>query len=219
MEKRLREEILAQQCDYYIRQSRESAEWWESLRQYRHDMKQRFLLEKAYIEAKDYVALEKYCNDNLDFLDSKNHISDTGNLYVDSIINFKADKAEKLGINIVCDLNVPQDAEMNAEDFSVCLGNLLDNAIEATEGLDGDKQIYVKIHVDKRNLFINIKNKYEGVRKKNEDGYVTSKADSRKHGCGLLSVRHIIEKYDGELNIQDSNNEFDVVILLYEFLK
>lgn len=49
--------------------------------------------------------------------------------------------AEKAGIKVIANTEVPQDAEMNAEDISICLGNLLDNAIEAVKELTEDRVI------------------------------------------------------------------------------
>ena len=52
MEKQMREEILKNQCEYYIRQNRESKEWWEELRKLRHNMKQHYILENTYLDRK-----------------------------------------------------------------------------------------------------------------------------------------------------------------------
>ena len=71
MEKQMREEILKNQCEYYIRQNRESKEWWEELRKLRHNMKQHYILENTYLEKEDYEALKRYCSENLKFLDKK----------------------------------------------------------------------------------------------------------------------------------------------------
>ena len=51
----MREEILKNQCEYYIRQNRESKEWWEELRKLRHNMKQHYILENTYLEKDEYV--------------------------------------------------------------------------------------------------------------------------------------------------------------------
>lgn len=47
---------------------------------------------------------------------------------------------------------------------------------------------------------------------------MTSKKNDREHGLGLLIVRQIVEKYDGKVIIQDEDNVFDVMILMYDFL-
>ena len=217
MEKRMREKILENQCEYYVRQNKESQEWWEELRRFRHDMKQRYLTEKALLMAGNYEELERYCDENLDFVTRKNVVSDTGNLYVDSIINYKAEMAGKLGIQFIADVSVPRDAELNAEDLGICLGNLLDNAVEAVAALAQDRVVRIKISADRKNLFLNIRNKYAAVHK--EAGkYLTGKENSRNHGLGLMIVRQIVDKYNGELEIKDSDGEFDVTALLFDFI-
>lgn len=219
MEKHIREEILKKQCDYYIRQNQESQEWWEELRKFRHNMKQHYILENAYVEKQDYEALKRYCSENLDFLNKKTCVSNSGNVYIDSVVNYKADVAEKLGIEIISDIEVPQDMEMNAEDISICLGNLLDNAIEAVKELSEDKVIKIWISIDGSNMVISIKNRYKNKIHKKNELYLTNKADDKMHGLGLLIVRQIVDKYVGEISIQDEENIFDVMILMYDFVK
>jgi len=219
MEKQIREEILEKQCDYYVRQSRESKEWWEELRQFRHNMNQHYILEKAYLEKKDYKALEDYCNENLKFLGRQGRVSDTGNIYIDSVVNYKADVAAKEGIEFRANISVPIDARLNAEDISICLGNLLDNAIEAVRALPDDKIIGLQIRTDNNNLVINIKNKYKHKIHKDGAKYLTNKKNDKNHGMGLLIVRQTVEKYSGEMIIHDEDEEFDVMVLMYDFIK
>lgn len=218
MSKKLREEILEKQCEYYISQYNESQEWWQELRRFRHDMKQHYLLEKAYLEAGDYAAMLKYCNENLDFVNRSHVVSNTGNLYFDSIINYKADVAKLYDSEIVPDINIPVDIKVQPEDLSMCLGNLLDNAIEATKELPEDKKIYLQICVDGSNLFIDVRNKYHGHRQKVNEKYLTGKKDAKQHGYGLDIINQIVEKYEGDLQIKDDNNEFEVEVVLYQFI-
>ena len=216
--KQNREEILEKQCAYYIRQIRESAQWMEELRKLRHNMKQHYMLENIYLERQDYEALKRYCNENLAFLDNKKSISNSGNSYIDSVINYKADMAAKEGIRLMAEIQVPLDVEMDAGDICICLGNLLDNAIEAAADLDKGKAIRVRVMTEGSNMVINIKNQYKDRRHKKEGCYLTSKNDDREHGLGLLSVQQIVEKYDGSMVICDENNMFDVMVLMYGFL-
>lgn len=179
MEKQMREEILKNQCEYYIRQNRESKEWWEELRKLRHNMKQHYILENTYLEKEDYEALKRYCSENLKFLDKKDFISNSGNLYIDSVVNYKADMAEKAGIKVIANTEVPQDAEMNAEDISICLGNLLDNAIEAVKELTEDRVIRLWITTDGNNIAISIKNRYKNALHKS-GGTISDKQGRRQ---------------------------------------
>ena len=202
----------------YIRHNRESKEWWEELRKLRHNMKQHYILENTYLEKEDYEALKRYCSENLKFLDKKDFISNSGNLYIDSVVNYKAHMAEKAGIKVIANTEVPQDAEMNAEDISICLGNLLDNAIEAVKELTEDRVIRLWITTDGNNIAISIKNRYKNALHKSGGRYLTSKEDDRMHGIGLSIVRQIVDQYAGEMEIREEDNVFDVMILMYDFL-
>lgn len=165
-EKKMREKILEKQCEYYIRQNKESQKWWEELRNFRHDIKQHYLLEKMLIDAGNYLELERYCNESLKLVTKGRLVSNTGNLYIDSIINYKVELAAQFGIEFEVKASAPRNGELNAEDLSICLGNLLDNAIEAVAGLQKEKVIKVKLKVDKGNLFINVTNPYITAKKR-----------------------------------------------------
>lgn len=118
----------------------------------------------------------------------------------------------------MAEIQVPLDAEMNAGEICICLGNLLDNAIEAAAGLDKERTIRVRVMTEGGNMVINVKNRYKGTLHKKEGCYFTSKNDDREHGLGLLSVQQIVEKYYGSMVICDENNVFDVMVLMYGFL-
>ncbi len=216
-ETRVREKVLEKQCEYYVRQNKESQKWWEELRNFRHDIKQHYLLEKMLIDAGNYSELERYCNESLKLVTKGRLVSNTGNLYIDSIINYKAESAAQLGIEFAVTASAPKDGELNAEDLSICLGNLLDNAIEAVARLQGKRIIRVTLKADKGNLFINVTNPYQTV-KKEKGRYLSFKADSAYHGLGLAIVGQITNKYKGQMQIQDENCKFDVTILLFDFI-
>lgn len=216
-EKRVREKILEKQCEYYVRQNKESQKWWEELRNFRHDLKQHYLLEKMLIDAGNYSELERYCNESLKLVTKGRLVSNTGNLYIDSIINYKAEMAAQYGIEFVVKASVSRDSELNAEDLSICLGNLLDNAMEAVAGFQGERVIRVNLKADKGNLVINVINPYRTV-KKERGKYLSHKIDSGNHGLGLMIIGQIADKYKGQMQIQDENGEFDITVLLFGFI-
>lgn len=218
-EKRVREELLQAQCDCYMRQCNENELLWIEFSEFRHNMKERYLLEQMYLEQKNYDALQEYCKTNLQKLLGKKRIADTGNIYFDGIINYKAEIAEKHSITLKTDLVIPQDIEVNVDDMWLCLGNLLDNAIEASKKLVEEKVIWVMVKIDGDNIIIVVANQYVENRKKKGEKYLTTKADNRgEHGLGLNIVERIVNKYNGTMTIQDNNNIFEVSILMYNVL-
>lgn len=161
--------------------------------------------------------MERYCNESLKLVTKGRLVSNTGNLYIDSIINYKAEMAAQYGIEFVVKASVSRDSELNAEDLSICLGNLLDNAIEAVAGFQGERVIRVNLKADKGNLVINVINPYRTV-KKERGKYLSHKIDSGNHGLGLMIIGQIADKYKGQMQIQDENGEFDITILLFGFI-
>lgn len=57
--------------------------------------------------------------------------SKTGNIYLDSIINFKLSEAEQLGTKLQYRVEAASDQVIDPRDLTIILGNLLDNAITA----------------------------------------------------------------------------------------
>ena len=60
-------------------------------------------------------------------------ISDTGNKCIDALINVKYTTAKEKGIDFILKIFIPEELPINQCDMGIVLGNILDNAIEATE--------------------------------------------------------------------------------------
>lgn len=96
-------------------------------------------------------------------------------------------------------------------DVTTIFGNLLDNAIEAAEKVEGDRYIYIKIGSRHQMIVIRIENSCNIVRWKN-DMPISKKG--KNGGIGLLNVKSSIEKYDGNLNLKQENQRFIAELFL-----
>lgn len=216
-EKRIYEKSLREQCNYYMRQCEESKALWMELSKFRHDMKQKYIYLQILLESRAYDKLEQYCKENLQFLSDKKSVASSGNIFFDSILNYKAEIAGRDKIKFRISLEIPHDSRINGEEMSICLGNLLDNAIEATRGVgEEERWIDVRICVQGQNLYLEIKNPYNGCRIRNGEEYLTTKSDIQSHGWGLQIIQEIVERYHGELKLLDGENIFCVKLLLYD---
>ena len=91
----------------------------------------------------------------------------------------------------------------------------MDNAIEATEKLEVEKNIFVSLMYRKEKLLIKVRNPYTGDLKKDRIGnYISEKKDQENHGIGLKSVTKVVEKYDGTLDIHAENQQFQITVIL-----
>ena len=218
--KKMKEQTLREQCNYYIHQCEETTKLWMAMRQFRHDMKQRNLYVRGLLEQERYEELKQYYDETLEYLQSQKKVASTGCIYFDSIINYKAEVAARDDIVFVTELQIPQDCRVDGDECCVCLGNLLDNAIEAAkEAEPKERRISLKILAQGDNLYLEIINPYVQPRIQKNGSYLTTKLRSREHGFGLGIIREIVERHHGELDIQDDGSQFRVMILLYNVLQ
>ena len=105
---------------------------------------------------------------------------------------------------------------MKEEDIVIVIGNLLDNAIRECEKLlaaDSESAlIFVKLVYEDDNMILSIKNP---VREKVEivDNIIQKEHESG-HGIGLLNVRSVVERYDGDLALDCDEKEFRAVVII-----
>ena len=94
------------------------------------------------------------------------------------------------------------------------LSNVLDNAIEYLNSHDlVDKYIDVTVIEHQNILVVSVKNPtYQDFKYDSSMG--TTKKDKLNHGYGLSIIKNIVNRYDGNVEFESSNNTFSVNILL-----
>lgn len=107
-------------------------------------------------------------------------------------------------------VNIPPEVEIDENDFSVLLGNALDNAMEAVESLaETLRDIYIEMEYNQGVLNIEIKNRYQGELQWLEYGKrLKSKKQKGIHGLGLKSIEKIAAKYHGEMKVFQQDGFF-----------
>lgn len=186
----------------------------EALRQFRHDINNQLEMIKVLLDKGETIELKKQvcgllANDN------KNEpICFTGNVAVDGILNYKLEKIKQCGAEIETNLEIPRQTFMNTKDLTLILGNLLDNMIDALTSTQKNKHCFVQMKYSKSRLFICLKNTYENAVIYENGSIVSSKTDREAHGIGLKSVREVVEKYNGHMDISCDDVFFSVKIIL-----
>ena len=210
-------ELLKQQNAYYRARYEEYEKKWAELGRLRHDMRNQYALEMTYLQNGQYEKLYKLYVAALDELKTRNTIVSTGNIGVDSILNYKITVAQQKEICVEKDIKAVGTITIDDRDMNRLVGNLFDNAIEAVGDLETEqKKIYVKLRADKAAFLLVVKNPYQGERRQQEaEMPKTTKKDKKNHGIGLKVVNDIIKKYHGKLEIKDEENVFSVSAFLY----
>ena len=99
----------------------------------KHDIKQHYTVLLKMLQNDMNDSAIQYLSKllSLDPLEEMN-FSNTQNIIVDSLVNVKLTIATDANIDIRYDIHIPQELPFSSADLSVLLGNLLDNAIEAS---------------------------------------------------------------------------------------
>lgn len=184
----------------------------------RHDSKNHLLVLLSMAENKQVDELEKTLRELVDTDEGCNEKIYCKNKVLNGILYHKL-KSLQEDIECKTEILIGNKVFIHPLDYSIIIGNLLDNAIEGCKmNSNGEKYIFVQISEQKNYIFINIKNSIE----KCKDPFFykkTSKKDIWKHGLGLKSVKRTVEKYQGRVDIETKEGEFSVWVYMQKQLE
>ena len=186
------------------------------LKAFRHDLKNQMIGVSELMNAKRYEEAKELMGELSEKLNIRTLFSTTGNVSVDSIINYKLQNAGNEQIRVEAEIAVPEDFGMNISDSITVLGNLLDNALYAVRQVEESKR-YLKLKVvfDKERLMIHCANPYVTEVRYEEGEIISTKTDRKEHGFGLKNIEVVAEKYNGCMNVNHNDGVFAVDVLLY----
>ena len=187
---------------------------YRQMRGWRHDYRSHIQTMKVYAANGDLDAISRY----LDMLDTDLQTVDivikTGNKMTDAILNSKISLAKDKNINVTADAHIPVELTTPELDLCAILGNLFDNAIEASLALP-EEQRMIRVYMDMKEtqLYICFTNFTAAEKQKKINGrFLTTKGVG--HGLGLLRIDDIVKRHDGYVNRNSEDGAFTTEILL-----
>ena len=112
------------------------------------------------------------------------------------------------------DAHIPLALTTSEIDLCCIIGNLFDNAIEASMDLPEEERL-IRVYMDMKNtqLYISFTNfTAKGKLKKVKGLFRSSKGEG--HGFGLVRIDNIVERYGGYLSRNSEEGAFTTEILL-----
>jgi len=211
---KLKAEIYEKEKDYYLIQCQMMEESVEQMKAFRHDIKLHLATLENYVEKSTEEALT-YIKQLTGGISNSEVYSDTGNIALDSIINFKLQSIKTDGVEVGLNIFAPATLGIEASDLVIIIGNLLDNALEAVAKV-ADKRINITVAYQKGNLLIQVENTFDGtVKIDKKHGNLTTLKTDDGHGYGLRNIHKSADKYHGTIELSHENNWFIVEVLLY----
>ena len=112
------------------------------------------------------------------------------------------------------DAHIPVKLKMSELDLCVIIGNLFDNAIEASLSLPEDQRL-IRVYMDMKGtqLYISFTN-FTSTKKLAKVGMVFKTSKGEGHGFGLVRIDSIIERLDGYLSRNSEDGAFTTEILI-----
>lgn len=136
----------------------------------------------------------------------------SGNVTVDALLTSKMQEISSVSpknkVSVICTLE-----NIDEIDFCILLGNAIDNAIEGSRRIQDISKRFIEIRVMpfNNNISISMMNTKESSKK---SSLKTSKSNKLFHGFGLENMKAICEKYQGDLQIKETETQFYLSILL-----
>ena len=193
---------------------REVENMYRKMRGWRHDYRGHIQAMKALLLAGDLDGLRGYL-DKLDTdLNTVDTVIKTGNPMADAILNSKISLAQSRGITVKADAHVPVGLRMSEIDLCCILGNLFDNAIEASMALPEEERL-IRVYMEMKGtqLYISFTN-FTAGKKLRKTGKVYKSTKGEGHGFGLVRIDKIIEQLDGYLSRNSEDGAFTTEILI-----
>ena len=209
--------LYEQQLVLYNEEAKEREQEYFRYRKIRHDMKNHLIGLRSLIKEGDVQRAENYLDGLLDDIEIVEEKICSGNVVVDTLVNAKYTLAKKMHIKTDIQVCIPNEFKFQDKHLMVILGNIIDNAIEASMKLPEEER-YIKLIIlyQKKMLNILIINNYNGRTRKNRWGeFITTKEERVYHGLGLSAIKQAIDYYNGEVKITEKNGKFQVS-LIYE---
>lgn len=211
--------MLKTQLQAYANQLNVVLRGEEKIKALRHDIKHHLNELMLLANKHDVAEIQKYIDEMNSFLKNPNEIVSSGNLEIDSVLNFMLQKAEKELKTVDIKVMLPEKVR-HSFDINVMLGNLLENAIKAA-GKTENKYLSVHIKLKRGILKVKIENSFESSyilrKEQNRKDTIlkTTKPFTKQHGIGLKNVKKIVEKYNGTMAVTAQKGIFCVNLLLY----
>lgn len=187
---------------------------YKKMRGWRHDYRNHIQTMKAYAAAQDWAAICEYLEKLDTDLSAVDTVIKTGNKMTDAIINSKISLARAKKIRVKAEADIPVALTISEIDLCVIIGNLFDNAIEASLALP-EEQRMIRVYMDMKNtqLYMSFTN-FTAEKKRIKSGGIFRTTKGEGHGFGLIRIDEIVARYGGYLSRNSEDGAFTTEILL-----
>ena len=214
LSKQIDKRLAAYQRELIETHYQEVENMYRQVRGWRHDYRNHIQMMKVLAANGDLEGLKAYLDELDTDLNTVDTLVKTGNAMADAILNSKISLAKSRGIPVQVDAHIPVKLKMSELDLCCILGNLFDNAIDASLALPEDQRL-IRVYMDMKGsqLYISFTN-FTASKKLPKVGKRFRTTKGEGHGFGLVRIDSIIERLDGYLSRNSEDGAFTTEILI-----
>lgn len=188
----------------------DSAEYYKMLLQQNenqniliHDIKKHLQTIDLLNEKKEFDKIKVYIQQLLKSSDLKEFSRLCDHEMLNAILSRYKRQCSNLKIDFIADIRNGTTDFISDSDLTALFCNLLDNAVEAAEGIPGG---YIEIHIVRKKptdfVVLSVINSCRNNPfTTGSHSLVTKKSDKKKHGFGIKSIQNAILKYHGDIQM------------------
>lgn len=190
----------------YISELKKSQERLASIR---HDLKNKFIVFRGLLEHEKVDAAKEYLQKSTDQLNIQQKFY-TRDIILNYLLNDKKELASQANIKFEIKVLLSEQISIDNDILAVLIGNLINNALEASKRLSKRNDttaisLVIKQFEDK--LLIDIKNHYD-------PGEAVTRRRRKYDGLGTSNIKRIVSNYNGLYKQWTEGTEYCVSIIL-----
>ncbi|MCI8478738.1 MAG: GHKL domain-containing protein [Oscillospiraceae bacterium] len=172
-------------------------EAWAS---FRHDLNNHLLVLSGLIAGEHYSAAAHYADRLYRRCGAVFPLS-TGSPALDALLGEKLGAAQRAGIQVTCQVHLPDGLLVDELDLCALFANLIDNALTACQTVLGPRQLSLQTNAQARCLVLTVVNTADCTQ-------------PIQAGTGLRTVQRIAEEYQGTVSLVQGEGHVQVSVLL-----
>lgn len=184
----------------------------KELRKFRHDIQNHFLCMQKLIENGKQSELKQYFQDLINTYPENDRLYFSGNLIIDSILNYNLAHDCKDNIRPVVYGKLPQVDAVSDMDLCTVFSNMLSNAIKGANASTEEKPS-LTIHFQHGDKYFSITIQNSSCATAACSDKTLQKAD-RNHGHGIHQIEEVTKKYQGIFEQKQENGLFTMQVCL-----
>lgn len=214
LDRKIDRRIAAYQRELIETHYSEVENMYRQIRGWRHDYRNHIQTMKVYAANDDMDAIRRYLDELDTDLSTVDTVIKTGNPMTDAILNSKISLARSKKIEVRADAHIPVKLRLSELDLCCIIGNLFDNAIEASLALPEDKRL-IRVYMDMKGsqLYISFTN-FTAAKKLHKAAGRFASTKGTGHGFGLIRIDAIVERLSGYISRNSEDGAFTTEILL-----